>query len=404
MEKLLNKRNGNENEPMLSESVHMAMQHPGEIERGNMNELGYTGAGRNNGDPFALKNSFNLIQSGVIVDENNNEEKRKEKIDSFDKKIAELKNEINEITRGRSLDGLDVAELKEVLNRYKLMEGVLGISGKKIEGTLQEQMDMAKEVMGEEFFGFQEVKKAFGIEINPEGIPEIPFSREELEKAKELNQFLVLRINMASDGKPLTLQKINEILKGKVSDGSKLLYADDGTGKIKSDSWYKDEGFSKVDKPKLAWALVSKEVIPNSTSKNYLNQTEELVGYLKNQVFKGEEMPEEYKESIKEFEKEKGEIEKLMSSDWEKAAEKLSGLKINQMTRQNPAEALYDIAIYFQNKGERILEKIYTWTARRGSDGELVVVGGFDSGGAGVSRHRPGGSSDHLGVAFSRSL
>jgi hypothetical protein len=328
---------------------------------------------------------------------------KKEEIDELGK-ATELKNEIDEITRGRSLDGLDVAELKEVLNRYKLMEGALGISGKKIEGTLQEQMDMAKEVMDEEFFGVQEVKKAFGIEVNPEGIPEIPFSREELEKAKELNQFLVLRVDTASDGKPLTLQKINEILKGKVSDGSKLLYADDGTGKIKSDSWYKDEDFPKTDKPKLAWALTSKEVIPNSTSKNYLNQTEELVGYLKNQVFKGEEMPEEYKESIREFEKEKGEIEKLMSSDWKKAAEKLSGLKINQMTRQNPAEVLYDIAIYFQNKGERILEKIYTWTARRDSDGRLVYVGNFDSDGVRVNFRRPALSYGNLGVAFSRSL
>jgi hypothetical protein len=328
---------------------------------------------------------------------------KKEEIDELG--IAtELKNEINAITRGKSLEDLELAELKEVLNRYKLMEGALGISGKKIEGTLQEQMDMAKEVMGEEFFGFQEVKKAFGIEINPEDIPGIPFSIEELEKAKKINQFLVLRVNMASDGKPLTLRKINEILKGKVSDGSKLLYADDGTGKIKSDSWYKDEDFPKTDKPKLAWALVSKEVISNSTSKNYLQQTEGLADYLKNQVFKGEEMPSEYQESIEEFEKEKGKIEKLMSSDWQKAAEKLSSLKINQLTRQNPAEVLYDIAIYFQNKGERILEKIYTWTASRGSDGELVVVGSFASVGVGVGRGRPGGSDGGLGVAFSRSL
>ncbi len=330
-------------------------------------------------------------------------EKEKEAVDELG--IAtELKNEINAIARGRSLDDLELADLKEVLSRYRLMEDALGISGKKLEGTLQEQMDMAKEVMGEEFFGVQEVKKAFGMEVNPEGIPEIPFSREELEKAKELNQFLVLRANMASDGKPLTLRKINEILKGKVSDGSKLLYADDGTGKIKSDSWYKDEDFPKTDKPKLAWALVSKEVIPNSTSKNYLQQTEGLADYLKNQVFKGEEMPSEYQESIDEFEKEKGEIEKLMSSDWQKAAEKLSSLKINQLTRQNPAEVLYDIAIYFQNKGERILEKIYTWTARRDSDGGLVVAGGFDSGGVYVRGRRPGGSRDDLGVAFSRSL
>jgi hypothetical protein len=319
-------------------------------------------------------------------------------------KATDLKNEINAITRGKSLEDLELAELKEVLDRYKQMENALGItSEKRVEGTVQEQMDMAKEVLGEEFFGFQEVKKAFGIEIKPEDIPEIPFSKEELERAKELGQFLVLRIDKASDGKPLTLQKINEILKGKVSDGTKLLYQDDGTGKIKSDAWYKNEDFAKDETPKLSWALVSKDVIPDSTHKNYLEQTEELVNYIKNSVFKGTEISEEYKEAIEEFEGEKKEIEGLMDSDWKKAAEKLSGLKINRMTRQNPAEVLYDIAIYFQNKGERILEYRYTCTSRRSSIGELVFVGRFGSDGVGVSGWRPGSLRGYLGVAFSRS-
>ncbi|MCD6149359.1 hypothetical protein J7J13_01060 [bacterium] len=254
-------------------------------------------------------------------------------------KAAELKKEIGEITIGRGLESLEIFELKEVLNKYKQIEMSLGISSeKKIEGTAQEQTDMAKEVMGEEFFGFQEVEKAFGIRISPEDVPEIPFSREELERAKELSQFLVLRSDKAPDGKPLTLQKINEILKGKVSDGSKLLYSDDGKGEIKSDAWYKSEDFIKDETPRLSWALVSKEVIPNSTGKNYLQQTEEMLNYLKNQVFSARggsalggkgEIPVIYQEAIDEFEKEKGEIEKLMFSDWKEAAEKLSNLKIN---------------------------------------------------------------------------
>jgi hypothetical protein len=320
------------------------------------------------------------------------------------KKATELKKEISEITQGRDLESLELTELKEILVRYKQMEGVLGISGKKFEGTAQEKMDMAREIMGEEFFGYQEVERAFGIEVNPEDIPEIPFLREELEKAKELNQFLVLRVDKAPDGKPLSLQKINEILKGKVSDGSKLLYADDGKGGIQSDSWHKNEEFSKNESPRLAWALVSKEVIPNSTSKNYLQQTEELVNYIKNSVFKGEKIPEEYQEAIGEFEKEKDGIGKITSSEWQKAAEKLSNLKINRLTRQNPAEVLYDIAIYFQNKSERILENKYSWTYSRASDGMLVYVGRFDADGVGVDGWGPGRSGGGVGVAFSRSL
>jgi hypothetical protein len=320
-------------------------------------------------------------------------------------KATELKKEISEITQGRSLEDLELSDLQQVLDKYKQMENALDISSeKKLEGSVQEQMDMAREVMGKEFFGFQEVKEAFGIEIKPEDIPEIPFGRVDLERARELNQFLVLRADKAPDGKPLSLQKINEILKGKVFDGSKLLYANDGEGGIKSDSWYRNEEFSKNETPRMAWALVSKEVISNSTSKNYLQQTEELVNYIKNSVFKGKEIPEEYQEAIKEFEKEKDGIGKIISSDWQKAAEKLSNLKINRLARQNPAEVLYDIAIYFQNKGERILENKYSWTYSRGSDGELVLVGRFDSDGAFVDRWRPGSSDGGIGVAFSRSL
>jgi hypothetical protein len=269
---------------------------------------------------------------------------------------------------------------------------------------VQEQMDTAKEIMGEEFFGFHEVKKAFGIEINPEDIPKIPFKEAELERAKELNQFLVLRVDKASDGEPLSLQKINKILKGKLADGSELLSSSDGKGGLKSDSWYRDEKFSKEEVPGLAWALVGKEVIPNSTSKNYLQQTEELVNYIKNSVFKGVEIPGEYQKAIKEFEKEKDGVGKIITSEWERGVEKWSNLKINRLTRQNSAEVLYDIAIYFQNKGERILENSYSWTTSRDSDGGLVSVGDFDADGVRVNRWLPGSSDGRVGVSFSRSL
>ncbi len=344
-------------------------------------------------------------KKGKKEDEKPDSPEKKEQDSSDLEKVVEIKKEIGEITQGRNLEDLEMPDLKQVLDKYKQMENALGItSEKRMEGTVQEQVDVAKEMMGEDFFGFQEVQKAFGIEMSPEEIPEIPFSREELERAKELNQFLVLRADKAPDGKPLSLQKINEILKGKVTDGSKLLYSDDGKGGIKRDAWYRDEAFSKEEAPKLAWALVSKEVIPDSTSKNYLQQTEELVNYIKNSVFKGGEIPEEYQDAIEEFEKEKDGIGKIISSEWQKAAEKLSNLKINRLTRQNPAEVLYDIAIYFQNKGERILENRYSWTSSRPSGGRLVGVGSFDSDGVSVGRWRPDYSLVSLGVAFSRSL
>ena len=319
---------------------------------------------------------------------------------------TQLKKEIGEITQGRSLENLEISDLKQVFNKYKKMENVLGVAEKEKEGLsgeIFEQIKNAKEILGkQDVMGPEEVKKAFGIEINPEDIPKIPFEKAELERAKELDQFLVLRVDKAPDGKPLSMQKINEILKGKLTDGSELLCSGDGKGGLESGSWHRNEAFFKEETPKLAWSLASKEVIPNSTSKNYLQQTEELVNYIKDSVFK-EEVPEEYQEAIKEFEKEKDGIGKIITSEREKAAKKLSNLKINRLTRQNPAEALYDIAIYFQNKGERILENQYSRTYSRSSGEKLVSVGRFDADGVGVDGWNQSYFSNDLGVIFSRS-
>ena len=68
---------------------------------------------------------------------------------------------------------------------------------------------------------------------------------------------------------------------------------------------------------------------------------------------------------------------------WQKYAQELGDLKINQLTRQTPSEVLYDLLMYFNVNG-RLLENKYTWTNRRASDGDLVSVGGFVADGAGA--------------------
>ena len=314
-----------------------------------------------------------------------------------------LKREVLDITQSRDLNDLDLGDLKKVLAKYEEMENALGISESKIEGSVGEQIESAKEIMKDEFFGPKAIENAFGIKVESKDIPTIPFGKADLERAKELNQFLVLRVDKTKDGKPLTMKKMNEMLEGKLLEGTKFLYADDGTGKIKDDAWYKDEDFFANEAPKLSWALVGKKEIPSSTGKNYLDQTREIVKYLRNQVFVGKAMPKEYEEGINEFEKKEKGIAEIIDSDWKTAAEELANLKINQLTRQAPVEVLYDIAIYFKNKGEHILENMYTWSSRRDSDGELVDLGRAGADGARVLSRRPAYSVGSLGVVFSRS-
>lgn len=268
-----------------------------------------------------------------------------------------------------------------------------------LSGEAIEQMEKAKEIMGEDFLGPEEVKAAFLDQVEISEVPTIPFSKEELEKAKELGQMLILRIDKAKDGSDLSMEKIHELLDGKIKDEASVLYS--GT------DWYKAEDFYKKEKPAVSWALVTKKEIPDSTSKNYLGQTEELVKYLQNDVFKDASMPPEYDAAIKEFEREKVGIAAIVKSgtesEWKEAARRLEELQINQLTRQTPVEALYDLIVHYQQTGTRLMENMYTWTKRRYSDGSLVYVGYFESDGVSVCGHGPGYANGDLGVSFSRS-
>jgi len=259
-------------------------------------------------------------------------------------------------------------------------------------------IEQAKEILNEDVLGPEAVEATFG--FSPEDIPPIPFSIEELERAKELNQFLELRVDKTADGKPLDMIKMHGLLQPEFTAANQ--------GKIlnsygQTDSWYRNEDFLR-DVPRASWVLVSKDVIPNSLSKNFLQQTEVIANYLKTDIFKDQEIPEVYKEAIEEFEAKKAGIEAILTSNWQEAAKQLSELKLNQLTRQLPVETMYDFLMYFKNNKKGLLESKYTWTYRRASDGSLVLFGGSDADGADAGRWAPGYVAGRLGVAFSRSL
>ncbi len=259
-------------------------------------------------------------------------------------------------------------------------------------------IEQAKEILGEDVLGPEAVEATFG--FTPEDVPQIPFSIEELERAKELNQFLELRVDKTTSGEPLDMVKMHDIVQPAFDANNQ--------GKIlnsygKADSWYRNEAFLK-DVPRLSWVLVSKDVIPNSLSKNFLQQTEVIANYLKTDIFPNQELPDVYKEAIEEFETKKAGIQAILTSNWQEAARQLSELKLNQLTRQLPVEAMYDFLMYFKNNRKRLLESQYTWTYRRDSDGRLVYFGHADADGAYVDSSTPDRVHGTLGVAFSRSL
>lgn len=236
----------------------------------------------------------------------------------------------------------------------------------------EERLDFreAREFLGKDFFGPEEVKETYGVDIAPEELPPLP-SRQELEKAKELGERLILRVREDNERNPITMEYMQKLLEPKFSKAGKgkILYNTD---------WYKDESFYTADTSKLEWKFVSKNILPGSVSKNYIEQTHLLRDYLaENNLAAPQELSECTDAKLDQ-------LQQLMGSNWQEAAKQLSELLINQNHRRIPVEALYDIVLIHSTRDEKHLENYYDWTSRLSSDGRIVSLGGAGADGANV--------------------
>lgn len=264
-----------------------------------------------------------------------------------------------------------------------------------VQTTISRERARAILARGTDCLDDLEVQKAFGITLDPNDIPPIPFTDDEIVYARQLGQFLVLFADKNPAGQVLTMQGVDQICGGKLGDDP-LLY-DRG--------WYQGESFYTTDPiaPTPTWKLVGRDVIPGSTNKNYLDQTQVIVDYLTSEVYAGEELPAPYQVAIDEFNANKNRLAVLMGSDWQQSAKELAALQVNQLFRLSPGELLYVIALYDKVNHERLLEDTYSWTASRYASGSLVIVGYAGASGASVYGYGPRYSSGSLGVVFSRS-
>lgn len=249
---------------------------------------------------------------------------------------------------------------------------------------------------GTDAIGAEEIMRAFNMTLpsaDMSVIPPIPFTEAELQRAHALGHYLILQVGAGKNGRLLTMQSMHDDTKNKLGKG-KLLYDTD---------WYGKEDFYTKDTPRVGWRLVSREVIPGSTSGDYIAQTQAIVDYLLGKVYEAEEPPAPYKEAVTEFVARKAELEQLMSDDWEKCAAECADLKINQLFREKPVEVIYGLVVQHAINNEYLLGGMYTWTSTRSSDGYLVRVGGAGAVGVYVDGDDPGRSRSYLGVRFSRS-
>ncbi len=250
----------------------------------------------------------------------------------------------------------------------------------------------ARAIMGTDLIGIEEIKQSLGVELK--NVPAIPFTKQELTKAKADGFRLVLRVDKDAQGQPLTAKRLNEIYTPKFDASAK--------GKVLYDTnWYQNEAFFTAQPPRLGWTLQQKEFLPNSAGKNYLEQTQLILDYLRNQKFTDPAKEKKRQEAIAEADRLLPGIEALdIIQNWQEVAQRLADLKINTY-RRSPAEVIYDHAVSLDVANTRLFEgqALYEWTQSRSSNGYLVRVGDGDARGLNVRNWNPGNRADDVGVA-----
>ncbi len=311
----------------------------------------------------------------------------------IEQKMVTIRDELKPIVAksNSELTDEEIVRFEELLDEYDELKVKLHPE------LLNAKLEKAIEIMGEDIITPEDIENTFGFKL--ENTPEIPFSTEELERARELKQQLILYIDKKEDGTDFVVSDMKGILDNKTSKDNKFLYDSD---------WYEKDEITNKETPQSGWRLTTPEIIENSTDKNYLEQTETLITYITEEVFKNKELPQEYKDAIEEFNnlntpEFQQKVKSSTGSEWKEAAKQLSELKINQLTRENYSEIIYRLAIQEKKTGKKNLESKYSWSNSLASSGILVDVGGFDSDGLRVGGWRPGRSSGIFGVCFSRS-
>lgn len=222
-------------------------------------------------------------------------------------------------------------------------------------------------------------------------VPPLRIDANEVRRAKALGHSLVLMM-------PVTAEVLHNATGNQLVDGGKLLYSD---WAIKPEQKF---GVEETQFRRPTWAFMAQAPIPETTSCNFLVQTQARAKYLAEQVYGEQALPRIYQEAIAELRDREKTLAKLMEDDWQKANKELSALRINQLCCPTYSALLYHWCLHLAINGERLYGQIYSWTRSLSADGELVGVGGFGSGGAGVNGWSPREAIDNVGVIFSAGL
>ena len=228
--------------------------------------------------------------------------------------------------------------------------------------ALELDFEELREIFGEDFLGIEEAERFAGrpftqeerqevFDLWEEKVREQNLTREELERLKQEGFMVMVRTpTMMLEDKEVSVTIEN--LRKKHPD---LFW--------KEQDWYNKEDFATKDGVARKIGIVKKEILEESRSQNWDQQTEIL-------------------------------------KQW--AEDHGIALSDPNTLRRTPAEIAHDILAFHSARQQRILEKDWDWTGVQSSDGNFVYVGYFGQDGLGVKYDHREYSYPYLGVCPAR--
>lgn len=313
--------------------------------------------------------------------------------------------------------------LRDAFARKKTMEAIAAELEESLGSVSPETA--ASLIGGERVLAGEDYHASFG--FSPEIPKRIRFTKEFIETFKQtcetlnLDFRLVYKAAATPEGLPFTMEEQarragNNVI-GTEADGTKSyrLYRDQfgESGNIKPDAWFANDDTVKKAVPSGKWGLVSDDVLPGSTNKPYIPQTDALIAVWQKSLLPGM-TPKERRhcETIfAQWNNDKPQLQKLVdtaaatgaTADHIAAANALAAHPATALLRE-PFPATAERGILLQKtRNKKILPSAYSWSSTPSSDGLLVSFGGFGSAGASVGGDWPGIEWTGHGAVLSRS-
>jgi hypothetical protein len=188
----------------------------------------------------------------------------------------------------------------------------------------------ARAVLGDDVLGPEEVGNIFGTQPTVGPFPAIPFSRDHLAAARSHGTMLVLRTPCEGNGAPLTILHMLQLFPQAFD--SKLLRQ---MGYQLREEWgIALEPLAATDTCSAGWALVWKDVLPESCNLAYDEQDAVIAHYS-------------------------------------------AVLGTGTLRRRTAVEAVYDTLLYHAARTTRLLTRSWDWSSSATIDSGYLNVGGF---------------------------